>query len=110
MLYSGLSAVLISINAVFDREVLIASLSDIVTLALARAPDMPVFLYGESRLLADPPMALMERIDGYLYLHEDTAAFMAGYVSSAIHRYLDAMLPHQGEVEECLMKASSTSP
>lgn len=93
VLYSGLSALLISIDTIIDRETLIATLSEIVALALARAPDMPVFLYGESRVLADPPVALMERIDGYLYLHEDTPAFMAGYVSSAIHRYLDAMLP-----------------
>ena len=93
VLYSGLSALLISIDAISDRDALIAMLAEIITLALARAPDMPVFLYGESSTLADPPVELMERIDGYLYLHEDTPTFMAGYVSSAIHRYLDAMLP-----------------
>lgn len=93
VLYTGLSGLLISIDGIADYDALIASLDEIITLALARAPDMPVFLYGGSRMLADPPVELMERIDGYLYLHEDTPAFMAGYVSSAIHRYLDAMLP-----------------
>lgn len=93
VLYTGLSGLLISIDGIAEREALIASLMQIVALALARAPDMPVFLYGSSRMLADPPVELMERIDGYLYLHEDSPAFMAGYVSSAIHRYLNRMLP-----------------
>lgn len=93
VLYTGLSAVLVSIDGFADREALIAALDRIVALALARAPDLPVFLYGERRMPDDPPVELMERIDGYLYLHEDSPAFMAGYVSSAIHRYLDAMLP-----------------
>lgn len=93
VLYTGLSAVLVSIDGFADRDALIEALDRIVSLALARAPDLPVFLYGERRMPDDPPVELMERIDGYLYLHEDTPGFMAGYVSSAIHRYLDAMLP-----------------
>ncbi|HQT85360.1 MAG: lysine decarboxylase [Acidiphilium sp. 37-64-53] len=93
VLYTGLSAVLVSIDGFADRDALIEALDRIVALALARAPDLPLFLYGERRMPDDPPVALMERIDGYLYLHEDSPAFMAGYVSSAIHRYLDAMLP-----------------
>ena len=93
VLYTGLSAVLVSIDGFADRDALIEALDRIVSLALARAPDLPVFLYGERRMPDDPPIALMERIDGYLYLHEDSPGFMAGYVSSAIHRYLDAMLP-----------------
>lgn len=93
VLYTGLSAVLVSIDGFADRELLIEALDRVVALALARAPDLPIFLYGERRMPDDPPVELMERIDGYLYLHEDSPAFMAGYVSSAIHRYLDAMLP-----------------
>ncbi|HEX7390225.1 MAG TPA: Orn/Lys/Arg decarboxylase N-terminal domain-containing protein, partial [Acidiphilium sp.] len=80
VLYTGLSAVLVSIDGFADRETLIEALDAIVSLALARAPDLPVFLYGERRMPDDPPVGLMERIDGYLYLHEDTPGFMAGYV------------------------------
>lgn len=93
VLYTGLSAVLVSIDGFADRDVLIEVLGRIVSLALARAPALPIFLYGERQMPDDPPVELMERIDGYLYLHEDSPGFMAGYVSSAIHRYLDAMLP-----------------
>lgn len=93
VLYTGLGAVLISIDGFVDRKSLIETLTRLLDLALARAPDLPVFLYGERRLAEDLPTTLMRRIDGYLYLHEDTPGFIAGYVSSAIHRYLDAMLP-----------------
>jgi arginine decarboxylase len=93
VLYTGLSAVLIAIDGFATRGALIDALSTLLDLALARAPDLPVFLYGEQRMQEDLPTSLMRRIDGYLYLHEDTPGFIAGYVSSAIHRYLDAMLP-----------------
>ena len=93
VLYTGLAAVLISIDGFSTREALLETLINLLDLALARAPDLPVFLYGEHRLGEELPTNLMRRIDGYLYLHEDTPSFIAGYVSSAIHRYLDAMLP-----------------
>ena len=93
VLYTGLGAVLISIDGFSDRNNLLTTLGKLLDLALARAPDLPVFLYGERRLAENLPTGLMRRIDGYLYLHEDTPSFIAGYVSSAIHRYLDAMLP-----------------
>lgn len=93
VLYTGLSAVLISMDGFKTRDALIDALGTLVTLALAGAPDLPIFLYGEQRMQQDLPTELMSRIDGYLYLHEDSPSFIAGYVSSAIHRYLDAMLP-----------------
>ncbi|WP_298284061.1 Orn/Lys/Arg decarboxylase N-terminal domain-containing protein [Acidocella sp.] len=93
VLYTGLAAVLIGIDGFATREALVETLTTLLDLALARAPDLPVFLYGERRLGGDLPTPLMRWIDGYLYLHEDTPGFIAGYVSSAIHRYLDAMLP-----------------
>jgi arginine decarboxylase len=93
VLYTGLGAVLISMDGFATREALMSTLSALLDLALARSPDLPVFLYGERRLAEDLPTQLMRKIDGYLYLHEDTPGFIAGYVSSAIHRYLDAMLP-----------------
>ena len=93
VLYTGLSAVLIAIAGFENRASLIEALATLLDLALARAPDLPIFLYGEKRMREDLPTSLMGRIDGYLYLHEDTPSFIAGYVSSAIHRYLDAMLP-----------------
>ncbi len=93
VLYTGLSAVLITIDGFASRDDLIAALSAVVSLALARAPDLPIFLYGEQRLQQDLPTELMRQIDGYLFLHEDTPGFIAGHVSSAIHRYLDGMLP-----------------
>ena len=93
VLYTGLSAVLIAIDGFATRDALIEALTTLLDLALARAPDLPIFLYGEQRMQEDLPTHLMGRIDGYLYLHEDTPSFIAGYVSSAIHRYVDAMLP-----------------
>lgn len=59
VLYTGLSAVLVSIDGFADRDALIEALDRIVSLALARAPDLPVFLYGERRMPDDPPIALM---------------------------------------------------
>ncbi|HET9147991.1 MAG TPA: hypothetical protein VFN77_08075 [Acetobacteraceae bacterium] len=44
VIYTGLSGLLVSIDGIAEREALIASLMQIVALALARAPDMPVFL------------------------------------------------------------------
>lgn len=93
LLYTGLAAALINIDGFATRATLLETLTTLLDLALARAPELPVFLYGERRFAEDLPTNLMRQIDGYLYLHEDTPGFIAGYVSSAIHRYLDAMLP-----------------
>lgn len=58
-----------------------------------RAKGLPVLL-GSGRHATRPvPLELVEEVDGYIWIPEDSAAFIAGRIDAAARRYLDTVLP-----------------
>lgn len=59
----------------------------------ARNKNLPIFLIAEKTLVGDLPTEVIKEIHEYVYLYQDTAAFIAGRVDFAVRRYYEALLP-----------------
>src|SRR6188508_2246657 len=59
----------------------------------SRNDKIPVFLMAERGEASAIPIDVMEMVDEYIWMLEDTAAFVGGRVAAAVRRYLDVMLP-----------------
>ncbi len=54
---------------------------------------MPVFLLADRTMATSISASVMQQADDFIWLLEDTAAFIAGRVVAAIQRYQDQLLP-----------------
>ncbi len=59
----------------------------------ARNEDVPVFLIAERSSAATVPVRAMRQCDDFIWLLEDTTAFIGGRIVAAIQRYREAVLP-----------------
>jgi arginine decarboxylase len=59
----------------------------------SRSDKIPIFLTAERVEAASIPIDLMEMVDEYVWMLEDTAAFVGGRVVAAIRRYGETVLP-----------------
>ena len=59
----------------------------------SRNDKVPIFLTAERGQASSIPIDLMEKIDEYVWMLEDTAAFVGGRVVAAIRRYVEIILP-----------------
>ncbi|WP_413811812.1 Orn/Lys/Arg decarboxylase N-terminal domain-containing protein [Streptomyces sp. OE57] len=58
-----------------------------------RFQNLPVFLIAADESLEELPLWVSETVVGYVWPTEDTAAFIAGRISSAARAYREAVLP-----------------
>ncbi|MET8982598.1 Orn/Lys/Arg decarboxylase N-terminal domain-containing protein [Streptomyces sp. NPDC004539] len=82
---AGLSAVLL------DWE--LPAAQDVLAGIRRRATGLPVFLVLAGAGLDDVPLWAAEVVVGYVWLHEDTPAFLAGRMRRAAREYQEALLP-----------------
>jgi arginine/lysine/ornithine decarboxylase len=54
---------------------------------------MPVFLLADRTIATSISASVMQQADDFIWLLEDTAAFIAGRIVAAIQRYQDQLLP-----------------
>lgn len=66
---------------------------DIIKSIRSRNKNLPIFLIAEKTLVSDLPPEVIKEIHEYVYLYQDTAAFIAGRVDFAVRRYYEALLP-----------------
>lgn len=59
----------------------------------ARNPDIPIFLYGETRTSRHVPSDVLRELHGFIHMFEDTPAFIARYVVREAKAYLNALPP-----------------
>ena len=65
----------------------------IMRLAHRRCAGLPIMLAMAQASRSRVPLELIENIDGFIWLPEDSPAFIAGRVQAAARRYLDSILP-----------------
>jgi arginine/lysine/ornithine decarboxylase len=58
-----------------------------------RAPSLPILLGARRRTTQAVPLEIVEQVEGYIWVPEDSAAFIAGRIDAAARRYLDTVLP-----------------
>lgn len=59
----------------------------------ARAAQLPVLLGASRETLGQVPLDIVEQIEGYVWIPEDSPDFIAGRIDAAARRYLDLVLP-----------------
>jgi arginine/lysine/ornithine decarboxylase len=67
--------------------------TQLLELVRSRNDKIPIFLMAERGEASSIPIAVMERVNEFIWTLEDTAAFVGGRVVAAMNRYLEAMLP-----------------
>ena len=59
----------------------------------ARNASIPVFLMTSRRTATDLPMKVLEQVNDFIWLLEDTSEFIGGRVVAAMNRYRETVLP-----------------
>ncbi|WP_199102115.1 arginine/lysine/ornithine decarboxylase [Aquitalea sp. ASV11] len=58
-----------------------------------RNPDIPVYLYGETRTARHIPNDILRELHGFIHMHEDTPEFVARHIIRESKSYLDSLAP-----------------
>ncbi|NHQ82518.1 arginine/lysine/ornithine decarboxylase [Chromobacterium vaccinii] len=58
-----------------------------------RNPDIPVYLYGETRTARHIPNDILRELHGFIHMHEDTPEFVARHIIREAKSYLDNLAP-----------------
>lgn len=66
---------------------------DLMRLARRRCAGLPIMLGMSQANRSQVPLEIVENIDGYIWMPEDSPAFIAGRIQAAAKRYLDSVLP-----------------
>jgi arginine/lysine/ornithine decarboxylase len=59
----------------------------------ARSADLPIFLSADRSEAASLPLDVLSQIDEFVWLTDDTPAFISGRIVAAIERYREGVLP-----------------
>jgi hypothetical protein len=58
-----------------------------------RNPDIPIFLYGETRTSHHIPNDILRELHGFIHMYEDTPEFIARYVVREAKAYMETLAP-----------------
>jgi arginine decarboxylase len=58
-----------------------------------RNPDIPIFLYGETRTSYHIPNDILRELHGFIHMFEDTPEFIARYIVREAKDYLETLAP-----------------
>jgi arginine decarboxylase len=59
----------------------------------AQATSLPILIGAGRGATRQVPLEVVEQVEGYIWVPEDSAAFIAGRIDAAARRYLDTVLP-----------------
>ena len=88
---SALHAVLVDWTLGDDEDH--ARATGLIRFVRSRNDRIPIFLMAERGQASSIPVDVMQMVDEYVWMLEDTAAFVGGRVAAAVGRYLEVMLP-----------------
>ena len=91
--HPGLSCVVLGWGLASESDAHIEQTKRLLRSIHERSAALPVLL-GSSRGATEPvPLEIVEQVDGYIWVPEDSARFLAGRIDAAARRYLDTVLP-----------------
>jgi arginine/lysine/ornithine decarboxylase len=59
----------------------------------ARNPEIPIYLYGETRTAQHIPNDILRELHGFIHMFEDTPEFVARHIIREANSYLDGVAP-----------------
>ncbi|MFD1007713.1 Orn/Lys/Arg family decarboxylase [Oceanisphaera ostreae] len=76
-----------------EAQAVLAQLHRFVEQIRHRNPDIPIYLYGETRTARHIPNAILRELHGFIHMHEDTPDFVARHIIREAKSYLDKLAP-----------------
>jgi len=90
---AGLCCLLLAWGLASASDAAIAQTERMLKSLRERAPALPVLLGSSREATRQVPLEIIEQVEGYIWVPEDSAAFIAGRIDAAARRYLDTVLP-----------------
>jgi arginine decarboxylase len=76
-----------------ETQAALANLRSFVAEIRRRNPDIPIYLYGETRTARHIPNDVLRELHGFIHMHEDTPEFVARHIIREAKSYLDTLAP-----------------
>ncbi|MDB6060168.1 MAG: arginine/lysine/ornithine decarboxylase [Verrucomicrobiaceae bacterium] len=76
-----------------STNIAVQQLRDFVIEIRRRNPDIPLFLYGETRTSRHIPNDILKELHGFIHMFEDTPEFVARMIVREARTYLDTLAP-----------------
>ncbi|WP_035051824.1 arginine/lysine/ornithine decarboxylase [Andreprevotia chitinilytica] len=76
-----------------ETQEALTSLRNFVAEIRRRNPDIPIYLYGETRTARHIPNDVLRELHGFIHMHEDTPEFVARHIIREAKSYLDSLAP-----------------
>lgn len=80
-------------QSVEAAESAVQQLRDFVNAIRHRNPDIPLFIYGETRTSRHIPNDILKELHGFIHMFEDTPEFVARLIVRETKTYLDTLAP-----------------
>ena len=71
----------------------LAQTKRIFTRIQQQAPGLPILIGARRGATRQVPLEIIEQVEGYIWVPEDSPGFIAGRIDAAARRYLDTVLP-----------------
>ncbi|MDA7747384.1 lysine decarboxylase, partial [Psychromonas sp.] len=76
-----------------DAQSVLSELQNFVDNIRHRNPEIPIYLYGETRTARHIPNQILRELHGFIHMHEDTPDFVARHIIREAKSYLDSLAP-----------------
>jgi arginine decarboxylase len=76
-----------------DAQSVLSELQKFVDKIRHRNPEIPIYLYGETRTARHIPNQILRELHGFIHMHEDTPDFVAKHIIREAKSYLDSLAP-----------------
>src|SRR5882672_5187057 len=91
--HPALSCVVLSWSLAAESDESLVQTKRILVRIRGQAATLPVLIGASKGATRQVPLEIVEQVEGYIWVPEDSAAFIAGRIDAAARRYLDTVLP-----------------
>ena len=91
--HAGLACMVLGWGLASANEAALAQARRILRTLRGRARALPVMLGAASAVVEPVPLDIIEQVEGFIWVPEDSAEFIAGRIDAAARRYLNSVLP-----------------
>ncbi|MEJ5988865.1 arginine/lysine/ornithine decarboxylase [Ramlibacter sp. PS3R-8] len=76
-----------------DLDPAVLNLSNFISEVRRKNPDVPIYVYGETKTSQHLPNAILRELHGFIHMYEDTPEFMARHILREARSYLEGIQP-----------------
>jgi arginine decarboxylase len=76
-----------------DLDPAVLNLSNFISEVRRKNPDVPIYVYGETKTSQHLPNAILRELHGFIHMYEDTPEFMARHIIREAKSYLEGIQP-----------------